>query len=187
MPDDLPPLRRDAGARGGVRGPKDPVTPPLAQVVFPCLISGILWTLNGIDLAVLLSANNDLLNVWFTAKPMLPLLRQWTRVCLPCLLIALVAKLSIVTIPGFRTGQVGCTVGLVPCLIIPAVIGLTVTAERRLGGAHHRPQTADIAFVTNCLILRQLLSSIMPISAIAEYHLKMRHCLARLQIRSKDL
>jgi hypothetical protein len=148
--------------------------PPLPQVVLPCVIGGVMGAFSAVDLAVDLSDNQPLITAWYSAQQTLPILSQWQRFVLPLLLIALVAKLIRITIPGFRVGAVGCTVGLAPAVIIPAVIITSIRAKRILDASAFQPSVEDLAAITQMHAIRQVLSFLMLVSGVREYSLKLQ-------------
>ena len=157
------------------------VLPPLPQVVLPCVIGGVMGAFSAVDLAVDLSDNQPLITAWYSAQQTLPILSQWQRLVLPLLLIALVAKLIRITIPGFRVGAVGCTVGLAPAVIIPAVIITTIRAKRLLDASAFQPSVEDLAAITQMHAIRQVLSCLMLVSGVREYSLKLQAATSHLK------
>ena len=157
------------------------VLPPLPQVVLPCVIGGVMGAFSAVDLAVDLSDNQPLITAWYSAQQTLPILSQWQRLVLPLLLIALVAKLIRITIPGFRVGAVGCTVGLAPAVIIPAVIITSIRAKRILEDSAFQPSVEDLAAITQMHAIRQVLSFLMLVSGVREYSLKLQAATSHLK------
>ena len=131
---------------------------------------------SAVDLAVDLSDNQPLITAWYSAQQTLPILSQWQRLVLPLLLIALVAKLIRITIPGFRVGAVGCTVGLAPAVIIT-----TIRAKRLLDASAFQPSVEDLAAITQMHAIRQVLSCLMLVSGVREYSLKLQAATSHLK------
>lgn len=171
----LPPIERDLGKRGLIT----PI-PPLPQIVLPCAIGGVMLTLGVVDLAIDLSGDPALLTAWYSAQATLPILSQWQRYVLPLLLVALVLKLCMITMPGFRNGKVGCTIGLAPVLILPVVIVMTVRAKKLLEATNFRPSIEDVAQITIWHTIRVGLALLMMATGVSEFGLKLHSASASL-------
>ena len=105
--------------------------PPLPTLIIPCVLGTFMFTLALIDLAVDLTGDGALIVAWCGPSP-LPIVKHFLMYVLPLLLLGLLAKTALKSVPGVLKGTAGCGYACGPVLLIPVVIALTVAAKAAL-------------------------------------------------------
>ena len=101
--------------------------PPLPTLIIPCVLGTFMFTLALIDLAVDLTGDGAHRGV---VRPLpLPIVKHFLMYVLPLLLLGLLAKTALKSVPGVLKGTAGCGYACGPVLLIPVVIALTVASK----------------------------------------------------------
>ena len=148
--------------------------PPLPTLIIPCVLGTFMFTLALIDLAVDLTGDGALIVAWYGASP-LPIVKHFLMYVLPLLLLGLLAKTALKSVPGVLKGTAGCGYACGPVLLIPVVIALTVAAKAALDPELATFSSRDpidagvLAWVTQLHALKCLVSPAIMACGITEY------------------
>ena len=93
--------------------------------------------------------------------------------------------MNAVTVPGFRKGAVGCTVGLGAIIIIPIAIIATVRAKKLIQAAAYKPAGEELHAIVQLHLLRVVCSVLMLSCGISEWVLKL--AAAKSSLRAKSM
>ena len=159
--------------------------PPLPSIVMPLLIGTWLFTLGIVDLAVDTSGDPALFSAWYGAADTLPIISHFFQRVLPVMLIGMLAKLLLKSVPAALKGRPGGLPGCAPLLLLPLIIFTSVKAKGTIESTKYRselrPSVEQLALVTQLHMARAGLSICMTASGIAEYALQLRAGLATLR------
>ena len=148
--------------------------PPLATIVMPLLVGTWLTTLGIVDLAIDLSEDGSLLFSWYNAADTLPIISTFFQRVLPVLLIGLLGKCLLKSVPAAFARKPGGLVGCAPLVLLPVIIFTTLRAKALLSEVPVTRYRMDIradelAEATRLHMLRTYMGLSMLVCAIFEY------------------
>lgn len=160
-----------------------PRVPPLGSIASPLIIQGVLFTLGLVDLSVDLHGDATLLTAWYGAQDSLAVFRNVQRV-VPVLLVMLLVKLCLKTIPGALAGRPGDAVGCAPLAMLPIVIFVTLQAKQLITVTDFGPD--DLATLTRLHATRSICTVVLISTSIADYKFKLQAAVGELAPKKSE-